>query len=480
MVALLLLLAAAGTGLSLDWSSRPPLLPDALGIEVVGKEVKVDEVPLDRDFFVGSVDEAVLTLGYGQLRARSAKTGEVLWQRMLGEFSVDWPREIEDLSEKGAFFVPFIMPQHVGRVCAHNGRYVALATHLQGDKRVLIQVWDAGDGKAVRSFTVPPLSAGLELPYPIEDRLALTMGEEGITAAGVSPECDMFVERRGVEADVASDWRCTLPMLSGSAEGASVLVCAAGNSVFVFANWLERGEGELHRLDATKGTELQSLRLPFSVYQATYVAEKKILLLAAYAVAPGDQGASGKGSSLIAAIRADDCSTLWKKSAEGMVSWGKPGLRGNTAYILVLTAVASRQAHGQGDKVPAAQILRLDVSTGKEHWSREFALELDPPFSYNAELRCQWPPFVSPVLVGDQVLVVLPTFAYDREDPRNLRYQAVLLSSKNGKELARLTLAPPAGPRGYVERIGPLGVHPVGGRVYLDTLEGSLFALTVR
>lgn len=89
-------------------------------------------------------------------------------------------------------------------------------------------------------------------------------------------------------------------------------------------------------------------------------------------------------------------------------------------------------------------------------------------------------PTASPIVVGERLVVVLPGFAY--EEGKTERYQVLLMSCEDGKELARVTVEAPAGPRLNLWHFhnGPVGLHQVGERIYLDTFGGGLFALSLR
>jgi hypothetical protein len=477
MVALLLVLVGVANGLTVDWSWKAPpyaeVLPMPPGIAPFQ--------PRDRDFFAGATDEVVLTVGFTQLRAHSAKTGEVLWQKTLGVYSLLRSSEI---GEKGAFLLGAVGGDALQGFSAQEGAYLALATHLQKDCKVLIEVWDARDGTAVRSFTVGPLiTQGRALEIG-RCALALNMGEEGSTVAWVSPEGRIVVERMHLGSE-GMEWRSELPIPSvagwdvpTAARRTTVVVCPLEGTVLVVATWPDRAESELHLLDAKTGTELRSVRLPFWVLEATYAAEKKVILLTASDAWSGYGW--GTEGDVVVALRAEDLNLVWSRNAGGVVPLGKLGLSGDSAYLLVIPEEASGKVYRPGEKVVCAEIGRFDVSDGAYDWVIRCVFEQGLLPSKNEKLVVQRRASASPIVVGDRVVVVLPGFAY--QEGKTERCQVLLMSCEDGKELARVTVEAPAGPRLNLWDIlnGPVGLHQVGDRIYLDTFGGGLFGLSLR
>jgi hypothetical protein len=483
VVGLVLLLAGAANGLAADWCWKAPPLAETLGL---APQEAIQ--PRDRAILVSATDEVVLTLGYTDLRAHSAKTGDVLWQRPLGQHRQAFAREVP--GGKGLFLLPRCLSGEVGQhLLAEGGRYFALATHLQSDKRVLVEVWDSRDGTAVGSFTIGPVLTELTPPGNNMLTLALSMGEEGVTVAWVSPEGRIVVERRRAGGDSA-DWHCELPItgpvtrLSPWREREACLrICPMGASLLVVATWCNMAYSELHLLDVKTGNELQSARLPFSVWGAAHVPERNIVLLTA-----NDDwlryGWGGAEGDVLVALRAEDLDLVWSRNAEGVVSVGKVGLQGGYAYLTVIPKGAAGREYRSGEKVVCAEIRKLDVSDGADSWiigcgfqqgflpSKREKIEVQPRGSPSPR------PTANPIIVGDRLIVVLPGFAY--EEGKGARYQVFVMSCKDGRELGRVTVHSPGNPHEYAPIAGPVGLHAVQGRICLDTLEGNLFALSLR
>jgi len=472
MVALLLLLAGVASGLTVDWSWKPPPLEEALGMSLG------ESLSWDRDYVLGATDEVVLTLGHVHLRAHSAKTGEVVWQKTLGQYT-PFPSK-----DKPAFIVPqFYGPQDwQGRFSGQEGPYLAVATQVQKDSTVLFEVWDARDGTAVRSFTVGPVMPPWE---HLTSRLAVAMGEQGTTVGWVSPDGRIVVEHRRLDRD-GTEWRAELAIPSlagwdvpGATERATVLLCPLEDSVLVVAMWPTRSESELHLLDGKTGTELKSVRLPFWVLEATYVPEKKLVLLAA-----SDAWSYyrwGTEGDVLAALRTDDLSVLWHRSAAGVLSLGKPAVAGGYAYLLVIPEDVSGNLYPSGQKAFCARIEKLEVSSGDDAWEVKCSFQQGLFPSKNELLAVQRRAFANPVLVGNRLVVVLPGFGY--EEKKKERYQVLLMSCEEGRELARVTVeSPPEWPwsPSRTNLNGPVGLHQVGERIYLDTFGGGLFGLSLR